>query len=103
MIGSKARGMAGLAALAVLAACEGGLVPPPADQTVPMGFSECLSRIDETAARIGQTPAVLAETSDSRIVRFRDEGDFVTVSCDATAARMVVQTRPAPVETAPVF
>ena len=40
--------------------------------------------------RIGQTPAILAETSDSRIVRFRDEGEIVTVTCDATTARMVL-------------
>lgn len=98
-------GLAALAALAVLAGCE-TLPAPAADQTAPMGFQQCLQRIDETAARIGQPPAVLAETSDSRIVRFLDGSDYVTVTCDAPGARMVVQTRPAPPaapEPAPAF
>ena len=98
MVGSKWRGLTVLTGLAVLAGCEAVPTAAPADQAVPMAFSACLSRIDETATRIGQTPAILAETSDSRIVRFRDEGEIVTVTCDATTARMVVQTRPAPIE-----
>ncbi|WP_341211009.1 hypothetical protein [uncultured Limimaricola sp.] len=103
MVGSTGRGMTALAALAVLAGCEALPSAAPSDQAVPMAFSDCLSRIDATATRIGQTPAMLAETSDSRIVRFRDQGEIVTVTCDAATARMVVQTRPAPVETVASF
>ncbi|MGR3465120.1 hypothetical protein [Limimaricola sp.] len=94
-ITARNMGLAGLG-LALLAGCEALPASAPADQAVPMAFQQCLTRIDETAARIGQDPAVLAETSDSRIVRFRDEGEIVTVTCDAIGSRMVVQTRPAP-------
>lgn len=85
-----------LIGLGALGACSELPSAAPADQAVPMGFQACLQRIDETAARIGQSPAVLAETSESRIVRFTDEAEIVTVTCDAPGARMVVQTRPAP-------
>ncbi|MCZ4259287.1 MAG: hypothetical protein ACU0E9_09120 [Limimaricola soesokkakensis] len=97
MVAAAARktGLA-LIGLAALAGCDALPSAAPADQAVPMAFQQCLTRIDETAARIGQSPAVLAETSESRIVRFTDEGEIVTVTCDALASRMVVQTRPAP-------
>lgn len=98
MAGFTARKAAlALIGAATLAGCEAAsLAPTPVDQEVPMAFPQCLSRIEETAARIGQEPAVLAETSEIRIVRFDDEGEIVTVSCDALGGRMVVQTRPAP-------
>lgn len=105
MVAAAARktGLA-LIGLVALAGCEALPIAAPADQAVPMAFQQCLARIDETAARIGQSPAMLADTSDSRIVRFTDEGEIVTVTCDAMASRMVVQTRPAPTPVAaPAF
>ncbi|EYD73060.1 hypothetical protein [Limimaricola hongkongensis] len=94
-ITARNMGLAGLG-LALLAGCGALPASAPADQAVPMAFQQCLARIDETAARIGQDPAMLAETSDSRIVRFRDGEEIVTVTCDAIGNQMVVQTRPAP-------
>ena len=98
MTGITARRAAlALIGLSALAGCEALPGAAPADQAVPMAFQQCLSRIDETAARIDQSPAVLAETSEMRMVRFTDEDEIVTVTCDALGNRMVVQTRPAPV------
>ncbi len=85
----------GIGLFALLGACDvttgGG-----GDQVSAMSFEQCQARIDETAARIGQDPAVLVETSDQQMVRFDDAGETVTVTCDRMLGQMIVQTRPAP-------
>ncbi|SDE61284.1 hypothetical protein [Limimaricola pyoseonensis] len=84
------------AAAALVLALAGCAPATSPDQAVAMPFGQCLERIDATADRIGQAPAVLVETSEQRMVRFIDGAETVTVTCDALMSQMVVKTRPAP-------